>query len=238
MLDREAVWFGEQLRLRSDAELFPLLNIGSQTLSFRTVEQPFIDGHLFAPLRARGGRVVHTDLQAAEGVDVVGDLTDPAFQGRLRGERFRSVICSNLLEHVPNREEVARIVVEVLEPGGFLFLSCPYRYPYHPDPIDTLYRPTPSELAAIHPNTRVVDEAVLKCGTYSRELGKRFLANPIGLTWRVGVGAVQSLTEGPRKPVPQTSYVLPKAPSGAVGRLLPWLFKQFEASCLVLRKEE
>ncbi len=237
MLEREAKWFGEQLRQRSDAELFPLLNIGSQTEHFRVVEQPFIDRHLFAPLRARGGRIVHTDLQAAKGVEVVGDLTDPVFQERLRKERFRSVICSNLLEHVPNREEVARIVVEVLEPGGFLFLSCPYRYPYHPDPIDTLYRPTPDELAALHPHTKIQAQAILKCGTYSRELGKRFLAEPFGVSWRVtkGVGKSAAGLLGKRR-APESSAP-PKARPSTVGELLPWLFKSFQASCLVLRKE-
>ena len=75
----EAQWLGDRLAEIADGELFPLLNVGSSTGEFRTTVQPHIDAKVFAPLRARGGKVLHLDIKAAEGVDIVGDLLDPGF---------------------------------------------------------------------------------------------------------------------------------------------------------------
>ena len=79
----ESKWLGERLAAISDDQLFPLLNIGSSTLEFRTVTQPYIDHNIFTPLRKRGGTVYHADIKAAPGVDLVGDLLDPAFLAEL-----------------------------------------------------------------------------------------------------------------------------------------------------------
>ncbi len=158
MLIREAQWVAKQLATW-DSHAFPLLNVGSHTANFREREQPWIDRYLFAPLRQRGCPVVHSDLQDGEGIDLVGDLTLPEFLQELRARKFGSVICTNLLEHVPNRDEIARSLVEAVKPGGRLLVTCPQQFPYHPDPIDTLYRPTPDDLASLFPGTRVETRA-------------------------------------------------------------------------------
>src|SRR5262245_36370569 len=149
MLVQEARWFGARLAELPGPDVFPMLNVGSSTAAFRTRDQPWIDRHLFAPARRKGYVVRHLDQKPDEGVDLVGDLRDGAFLARLAALRFRSVFCSNLLEHLVNREEVARTLVDLIPPGAYLFVSCPYRFPYHPDPIDTLYRPDTGELARL-----------------------------------------------------------------------------------------
>ena len=58
------------------AQRSPLVNVGSSTGEFREVRQPHIDRIVFAPLRAAGVEVVHADVKAAPGVDLVGDLTE------------------------------------------------------------------------------------------------------------------------------------------------------------------
>ena len=77
MLRLEAEWLGERMARIPDKDLFPLLDLGSSTLEYRTQTQPYIERNIFAPLRARGGVVYHLDMKSDPGVDVVGNLEDP-----------------------------------------------------------------------------------------------------------------------------------------------------------------
>jgi len=126
----------------------PLLNLGSSTAHFREVTKPHIEGELFAPLREAGVKVVHCDLKEDKGVDFAGDILDPEVMRRLKGMGFKCILLSNLLEHVRNREAVTAACEEIVGPGGFILATVPSSCPYHADPIDTYYRPSPSELAS------------------------------------------------------------------------------------------
>src|SRR5262249_42718820 len=137
---------------------------------FREVEQPWIDRYLFRPPRQLGHEIVHLDQKEEPGVDLAGDLYDDAFRARVAAMSFRSVLCSNLLEHVTDREEIAEMLTAVLPPQGFLFPSCPRRSPYHPDPIDTMFRPDLDELARLFPGADRIEGAVVDCGMGLREL--------------------------------------------------------------------
>jgi hypothetical protein len=143
---------------------------------------------------------------------------------------FRSVFCSNLLEHVENREEIARALTLVVPAGGYLFVSCPYRYPYHPDPIDTLFRPTPHELAALFPRTRTVLAQVVDCGTYAPYFVQDLLRNPLKVAGVV-LDRILPARWRPRAPAP-VANTGPRHES-----LAPWLFKKMKATCVVLQKE-
>ena len=101
MLKAEARWIGEMLTRLDAAQMSPLLNVGSATADFREQVQPWIDRDIFAPLRSRGVRVDHLDIQDGDGIDLRGDLTDDAFVAGLGSRNYRSVLCCNLLEHVP-----------------------------------------------------------------------------------------------------------------------------------------
>ena len=170
MLLREAQWLGKRISELGDDALYPMLNIGSHTAEFRTREQPWIDKYIFARARSLNLPVVHTDMRPQEGVDLVGDLTDPAFLASVTQKQFRSVFCSNLLEHVPNREEIARALIASVIPGGYIIVSGPYGFPYHPDPIDTMFRPSVEEMAALFPGTSLVRGEIVSCGTLTSYL--------------------------------------------------------------------
>lgn len=223
MLATEARWYESQIQALGDEALYPMLNVGSHTADFRAREQPWIDRHLFAAARAKGLKVVHTDIRPNDGVDLVGDLTDPAFLRTVSGMRFRSAVCSNLLEHVPNREEIARAVAAAVAPGGYLLVSCPNVFPYHPDPIDTMFRPSPEELAALFPDTRIVAGTRVRCGNLTTYLAGRFLGHPRTM--------LRTLTE--RK----AQTVKPTANGMSARQWLPWLVRPFYQACVVLRKE-
>lgn len=168
MLISEARWLGERLRSLPHDDLFPLLNVGSSTQDFRERVQPHIHAHVFGPLEARGGRVWHVDLKDAPGVDLVGDLLDLSFLARLRGLRIRSVLVSNLFEHITDRELIAAALLQIVAPGGYIIVSGPRAYPHHADPIDTMFRPTPDEMARHFPGAEVTDAAILDAGNWRR----------------------------------------------------------------------
>ena len=46
---------------------------------------------------------------------------------------------------------------------GLLFVSVPRRYPYHPDPIDTMFRPTTQELLGMFDDAELVESAAIRC---------------------------------------------------------------------------
>lgn len=162
----ESQWLGQRVASIPDDALFPMLNVGSSTLEFRTQTQPYIDKSIFAPLRARGGKVYHLDVKQAPGVDIVGDLLDPAFLDRIAAMHIRSIMISNLLEHVTNREEICNAALNVLPPGGYLFVTGPLDYPYHSDPIDTMFRPTIAEAHALFQHTSIVESAIINSGNW------------------------------------------------------------------------
>jgi glycosyltransferase involved in cell wall biosynthesis/GT2 family glycosyltransferase len=162
----ESQWLGERLAEIADGDLFPLLNVGSSTAEFRTKVQPHIDANIFAPLRARGGKVLHLDIKEADGVDIVGDLLDPSFLDQVGQLQVKSVMVSNLLEHVFQRQEICDVVMKMVPDGGFIFLSGPHHYPYHADPIDTMFRPSISEMHAYFPGTKIVESAIIDSGNW------------------------------------------------------------------------
>lgn len=222
MLIREARWLARRAAELGPDALSPLLNVGSHTEEFRTREQPWIDRHLLAPLRRRGVKIVHLDLQPLPGVDLVGDLTDPVFLASVSALRFKSALCSNLMEHVPNREAVGRAVVDAVAPGGYVLASVPNTFPYHPDPVDTMYRPGVEEFAALFPGTDLVRGERLACGTLATYLAGKVASDPLALA---------------RNLFRRRAQVARSTERGLSAReWAPWLWNTFYQVTVVLRK--
>jgi hypothetical protein len=215
----ESEWMGRQLSAMPDDAIFPLLNVGSSTLEFRTQIQPYIEQDIFCPLRARSDRVHHLDIKPAPGVDLVGDLLDSKFLRKIARLQFRSVIISNVLEHVIHRRQICDVMMDILHPGGYLFISGPYQYPYHADPIDTMFRPTIEEMHSYFPGTTIVDSAIINSGNWRQwDVAER--GRPLGRT------IIRLLTPFYR---PNKWWEL--------ARQAPYIFKNISAFVLVLRKE-
>jgi hypothetical protein len=170
MFDAEARWLRCALDAFPQERLSPLLNLGSSSVEVREGVQPWIEDQVFCPLRARNVEVVHVDMRELPGVDVKADLTDPADVRRLRALRPRALLCCNLLEHVIEPDRLARHCLDLVAPGGLLFVTVPFSYPYHRDPIDTMYRPNPSELNDLFVGARLVDATILGIGESYRDV--------------------------------------------------------------------
>jgi hypothetical protein len=162
----ESQWLGRQLARVPDADLFPLLDIGSSTLEYRTQQQPYIQENLYAPLEKRAGKIWSADIKAAPGVDFTGDLLDPRFEAQLRALAVRSALVLNILQHVVDPPAFCSAVQRIVRPGGLVFLSGPHRYPRHFDPIDNRFRPDVSQVLAMFPGATPLESAIIDAGNW------------------------------------------------------------------------
>jgi hypothetical protein len=176
MLLEEARWLNQHLSALPPDSLYPMCNVGSSTEHYRRVQQPYVHKYLFEPALAEHRKVVHVDLKAAPGVDLVGDLGDAGFVRRLADLNVRSVMCCNLLEHLTNRQLVCKAIMSLLPPGGYVIASVPYRFPHHEDPIDTMYRPTISELAQLFDGTSLCKGDIIRASRVKFEMGGDYRA--------------------------------------------------------------
>lgn len=170
MLTNEAKWIGDFLSALPLDSASPCLNLGSSTEYFRKIEQPCISQYITAPAEASGMRFIHADVKKAPGVDVAGDIYDPAFQARLAAFAPRSMLCCNMFEHVLDRPKLADICKTLVRPGGYIIVSVPRSFPYHIDPIDTYFRPTPAEIAELFSDCEVIASEIILDRTYWQEL--------------------------------------------------------------------
>ena len=169
MFEAEARWLRCALDAFPTERLSPLLNLGSSSVEVRQGIQPWIEDQVFLPLRARDVEVVHVDMRELPGVDVQADLTNPADVRRLCALRPQALLCCNLLEHVVEPDRLARHCLDLVGTGGLLFVTVPFSYPYHRDPIDTMYRPNPAELAELLAGARLLDSTILGTGVSYRD---------------------------------------------------------------------
>ena len=173
---------------------------------------------MFIPLRARNVEVVHVDMRELPGVDVQADLTDPADLRRLRALRPRALLCCNLLEHVIEPDRLARHCLDLVAAGGLLFVTVPFSYPYHSDPIDTMYRPNPAQLAELLCGTRLLDSTILGTGVSYRNAVRKRPWLLLRHLWRL--------------PIPFVSF---EKWQRSMARLY-WLAAEYRITCAVFEK--
>jgi hypothetical protein len=218
MFEAEVRWLSRALDGFAPERLSPLLNLGSSTEAFRERIQPWTETGLFRPLRARGVAIVHVDMREEPGVDLRADLTNPSDVPRLRAPGPRALLCCNLLEHVSRPDQLARHCLEILPPGGLAFVTVPFSYPYHRDPIDTMYRPDPAELSALFDGAKLLDGAIIGAGvSYRDEVRRR--------PWIL-------LRHLARFPVPFISF---DRWQRSMAKLY-WLFAEYRITCAVFEK--
>lgn len=219
MRKEEALWIGRELGKISD--LSPVLELGSSTREFRTVLRPHIHHLIHKPLLQRGIQVVHSDYKQDDGVDIAGDIFDPGVQAQLRAIRPKAILCCNMFEHIDARTALASVCTEVLSPGGYLVFTGPYSYPYHRDPIDTYFRPTPEEVAKMFPGFDVLRSEIVESPGWGSEIMLAPRRIPFLVVQRV--------------------YLLCKFWAGwdtyrEMNHRLLWLFRPYKISCVILRK--
>jgi hypothetical protein len=218
MFREEARWLADIIYSLQPNSVFPMLNIGSSNKKFRESEQPWIDELLFKPARQKGYCVIHVDMKYDTGVDLVGDLCDPVFLRKLLEIDIKSVLCSNLLEHVTNREEICKIISSIIPNMGYTFVTVPYQYPYHRDPIDTMFRPSIDVLSNLFPDFKIINGEIVAGGYLLNSTNIAPVIYALAMFIRLILPIYQ-----PLKWFDSLRYTL-------------WLFKDISVSCVLLEK--
>lgn len=165
MLYEESLWFKKIIQKHTLPNTL-VLNIGSSTKEFTEITQPYIKTNLLDEFIKKNCVIKNIDIKHAEGVDLVGDVTDPTFVAQLKELNASIIICSNLLEHLSERTKFCNALTEIMNPSTKLIVSVPYSFPYHEDPIDTMYRPNLNELQNAFPKLVQIEGEIVDCGSF------------------------------------------------------------------------
>lgn len=160
MLEEESVWIKETLRETNISTIKDVLDIGSSTKEFRTQIQPYIDTNIFKPLRDKNKTIQHLDRKEEDGIDFVCDIEH--IRAEDIGKKFDLIICCSLLEHVQQPMKACSVLMDIVKENGFLLITVPRMYRYHPDPVDTMFRPSMNELISMFPSMDVVRKDVIR----------------------------------------------------------------------------
>lgn len=174
MFLEESYWIKRELQKISDIK--DVIDIGASTLEFRTVRQPYIEENIFKPLKDRGIKITYLDMKCQNGVDISLDISDKGFSFR---EEFDLVICTNILEHIERLDTSIINLSNLVKDNGYLIVTVPYVYPYHPDPIDNMLRFTIKDLKTLFKNFDVISAETIN--VESRTFFHRF---------RIGINAI------------------------------------------------
>ncbi len=143
MLYKESLWIKSAINLiGSELKNSNIVNLGSSTSEFISTKQPYIQTNVIDELSSFG-RVISVDIKKEIGVDLVANFLTKEGQEIIKSKHPKLIVASNLLEHLPDPLIGLQEIVGLLDSGGFLLLTGPTWYPYHPDPIDNNFRPSP-----------------------------------------------------------------------------------------------
>ena len=158
MFEQESVWIKKEIEALDLTNVETVLDVGSSSLNYRTVKQPFIDNNIFAPLREKSKKIFHFDSKKQEGVDIIGEINTIDEIDKT----FDLLLCCSLLEHVAEPDKVADKLMKIINKGGYAIITVPRNFIYHLDPIDTGFRPTPNNLAALFKNFKIIKKHLLE----------------------------------------------------------------------------
>lgn len=158
MFLEESLWIRSQFYCMNLKPNSTVLDIGSASLEYRIKVQPYIEQNVFEPLKSIKCRIFHLDSKEFDGVDIVCEVNDLS---NIR-DQYDLIFCTNLLEHIYDRNKLAKDISKLLQKDGHLIVTVPYELNYHPDPIDTLYRPTPNDLKRLFSSLEMVNSEILE----------------------------------------------------------------------------
>ena len=166
MILKESLWYRDIIRHRVRPGAV-VLNIGSSTKQFVEIKQPYIKENVLDELQKKGCVVQNVDIKESEGVDFIGDISDPTFAQFLRARTSDVVICANAHEHVSNRGAFSKGLQSLIQGETILIVSVPCTFPYHEDPIDTMYRVDIEGLSKEFPNLELLEGDVIGVSYFS-----------------------------------------------------------------------
>ena len=165
MLVEESIWIAEKIKEILPEEPFPVLNIGSSTLVYRTKKQPFIQNNIFNLFSDEKKQVIHLDMKEDEGIDLVGDLSDENFRHEVKKLKPKLILCNNILMYLNKntRKKLSYTLYEVLDKNDYLIITNSLVFPPSPDPVEAYHRATPEKMyKSLFANFYLIDQNIAK----------------------------------------------------------------------------
>lgn len=95
------------------------------------------------------------DIDPARNPQIVGDAQAMPF----KDESYDTILCTEVLEHIPNPQKAIDEMYRVLRPGGTLILTTRFLFPVHDAPGD-YWRFTPYGLRSLFTRWEILEEEV------------------------------------------------------------------------------
>ena len=178
MLLEESIWVGEKIDEIILLNSLPILNVGSSTKEYRTQRQSHIQKNIFDLIPNESKNVIHLDMKAADGVDIVGDLYDRNFLEEIKTLKVKCILFNNVLMYLDKkqRKKLSEILNEILEKDGYLIVTNSHVFPPAPDPVESYYRASPDKLQQeLFENFNIIDAKIIE-NNYS--FNKQLKARP------------------------------------------------------------
>ncbi len=144
--------------------------------------------------------------------------TTPLWLG-YRATEYRTLLCCNVLEHVVGPAAICTQLERLIPSGGHIVVTVPNRFPYHPDPIDTMFRPDAQQVAALFPGCDLLQGAIVECGT----------------GWDYVNRSPRALVAKVKR---RLSRLQENGGMGGTTSFLPWLFRHFFQTCALLQRHQ
>ena len=169
-----------------------LLDVGVSEGPYREIFEPIVDryyGLEYPPsILDKQPDLWNILDRAKESVEVFGDGNLLPFATG----SCDTVLCTEVLEHLPRPDTCLAEMARVLKPGGRLLLTVPFMQPLHELPSD-YYRFTPSSLEHLVRASALEPEKIEPRGNFASALGamlSQFLLRALGATKRQSDGSV------------------------------------------------
>ena len=173
-----------------------ILDLGAGKAKYRSILEPL------------SSEYITCDTFEAPHIDYIEDAHNLSF----KDQRFDTVICTMVLEHVPKPWLVASEIERVLKPGGFCIITAPFMFPKHDDPED-YFRFSSVGLASLFPQCETIQTIsygggaaliescwrMMWCSPYKKKSG--FISRNIYRTARNALEYIDKLL-----PPPKTIY--------------------------------
>lgn len=183
MLVEESIWIGKKITEIAIQNSYPILNVGSSTKEYRTKKQGFIQKNIFDLIPDESRNVIHLDMKAAEGVDLVGNLYDPIFLEEIKKFKVKCILFNNVLMYLNRKQriEICQILKNILEKDGYLIVTNSHVFPPAPDPVESYYRHSPKDLYVdLFNDFTIVDSTIVETNySFDKQLKARPKLIPI-----------------------------------------------------------
>jgi 2-polyprenyl-3-methyl-5-hydroxy-6-metoxy-1,4-benzoquinol methylase len=158
-------------RLRDHAS-GKLLDAGCGAMPFKASVEDLVEGY----------RSIDIERKVPD-VDFVGDLQD---MKAMDAESYNVVLCTEVLEHVPQPEKLIAEVRRILKPRGKFILSVPHLSRLHEEPFD-YYRFTKHGLQFLLDQNGFSVLEIVPTGSLFSFLGHQVSTVLVGSTWHIPV---------------------------------------------------